>query len=417
MKKYEDLWGDIKDPKMNVLTECKGIFVKDINGKEYMDFHGRCSHNIGFRHNKVIEAVKKQLETLPFCSGHFTNIPAIMLAEKLVEIAPQGLGKCLFCPSGTGAMGIATRISMKNTRKFKMVSLWDSYYGSTIELLGVGGQLGHRQAFSPILHGAEHVPPPYCYRCPFELEYPDCDLLCSKMIEYTIRKEGTESISAVIMDSMVGLGMPSDYLPGVRKICDDYGVHLIIDEVYEGLGRTGKMFACENYGVVPDIVGIGKSLGGGVMPVAAVIFSNKIDIGPSLHNYVGHTSFDENPLMCAAALTTLEVLVEEKLVEKSAELGDYVLKRLYDMRDEHELIGDVRGKGLCIQVELVKNRNTKEPAIEEGQTVRRKTLEKGCNFAGGKHIFGLYPPLTITRGELDTAINILDESLNEIDRS
>jgi 4-aminobutyrate aminotransferase len=402
----------VSTPCLNVLRRCQGIYIEDLQGRRFMDFHGNSVHQVGFGHPRVIQAIKAQLEALPFCTRRYTNLPAIHLARKLAEIAPGDLGKVLFCPSGAAAMGMALRLARVATGRFKTVSMWDAFHGASLDTSSVGGQRMFREEAGPLLPGTEHVPPPDPYRCLWGCG-GQCDLRCARYVEYVLEKEG--DVGAVIAEpvrSTVSIASP-EYWSTIRAACDRHGALLIFDEIPQGLGRTGRMFACEHFGVVPDILVLGKGLGGGVFPMAALIARPDLDV--MADRALGHYTHEKNPVGCAAALATLDCLEKDGLVAQARALGAHALTRLQEMQSRHPLIGDVRGLGLLLALELVRDRISKEPASEEAEAVMYLALDRGLSFkVTSGSILSLIPPLTITRQELDRALDIVDECLTEV---
>jgi 4-aminobutyrate aminotransferase len=268
----------------------------------------------------------------------------------------------------------------------------------------------------PLLLGTEHVPPPDCYRCPYGYTGPDkCRLECAQIVRYVLEKEG--DVSAVISETMRSIPYipPKGYWREIRQACDDNGTILILDEITNCLGRTGKMFACQHYDIVPDILVIGKKFGGGVLPFAGIVAQEKLDVMGS--RALGHYTHEKNPVCCAAALATIKFIEENKLSENAAIQGDYAMSKFIEMKSIHRLIGDVRGKGLLMGVELVRDRETKERANEEAEVVMYKAMEKGLSFKLSMgNVLTLNPTLTISRKEMDNAINIIDECLSDIER-
>ncbi len=399
----------VSTPCLNVLQHCQGIYLEDLQGRRFMDLHGNSVHQVGFGHPRVIEAIKKQLDELPFCTRRYTNLPAIHLARKLAEFAPGDLGKVLFCPSGAAAMGMAMRLARVATGRFKTLSMWDAFHGASLDTSSVGGQRTFREGAGPLLPGAEHVPPSEPYRCIWGCE-GQCDLRCARYIQYVLEKEG--DVGAVIAEPVRStVSLPAaDFWPTVREACDRHGALLIFDEIPQGLGRTGRMFACEHFGAVPDILVLGKGLGGGVFPMAALIARPDLDVMPE--GALGHYTHEKNPVGCAAALATIECLEKEGLVEQSRVLGEQALARLREMASRHPLIGEARGLGLLLAIELVRDRVTKERACDEAEAVMYMALERGLSFkVTAGNILSLIPPLTITWPELERALSIIEECL------
>jgi 4-aminobutyrate aminotransferase len=402
----------LSTPCLNVLKGCEGIYLEDMQGRRYMDFHGNNVHQVGFGNPRVIAAIKAQLDELPFCTRRYTNRPAIRLAKKLAELAPGNLNKVLFAPGGTSAIGMALKLARAATGRFKTVSMWDSFHGASLDAISVGGEAIFRQGIGPLLPGAEHVPPPDPSHCPFECG-AQCTMQCARYLEYVLEKEG--DVAAVIAETVRSTPYipPPDYWKAVRAACDRHGALLILDEIPHCLGRTGKMFTCQHYGVVPDMLVIGKGLGGGVFPLAALIAREDLDILPE--RALGHYTHEKNPVACAAGLATIECLEAEGLLENARILGEHALARIAGMMQRHPSVGGGRGLGLLLGIELVKDRGTHERASEAAERVMYLALEKGLSFKVTMgNILTLTPPLTITRQELDRALDVIEECLAEV---
>jgi 4-aminobutyrate aminotransferase len=407
----------LSTPCLNVLSHCEGIYIEDLQGRRYMDFHGNYVHQVGFANPAVIEAIKTQLDELAFCTRRYTNRVAVELAKKLAQLAPGNLNRVLLCPGGTSAVGIALKLARVATGRHKTISMWDSFHGASLDAISIGGEQVFRRDIGPLLPGTEHVPPPDEYRCLWDCHNRGgCDLKCANYIEYVLEKEG--DVAAVIVEPVRSIPyIPrAEYWQAVRRACDRYGTLLIFDEIPHALGRTGKMFTCENFGVVPDILVIGKGLGGGILPLAAIIARDELNIAPD--RALGHYTHEKNPVLCAAALATINYLEEHNLLENAKTIGAYALQQMRAMMAHHPLIGDVRGLGLLLGMELVKDRQTKERALDEAEQVMYSALQKGLSFklTMGNTI-SLNPALTITQAEMDTALDILAECLVEVESS
>ncbi|MGO8701934.1 MAG: aspartate aminotransferase family protein [Limisphaerales bacterium] len=403
----------LSTPCLNVIKSAGGSGFEDAAGRRYLDFHGNNVHNVGFGHPKVIAAIKEQLDELTFCTRRYTCEPAIQLAEKLVQIAPKGLNRVLLAPGGTTAVGMALKLARMATGRFKFVSMWDSFHGASLDAISVGGEAIFRRDIGPLLPGCEHVPPADNRHCPFKCGAA-CSLACADYVEYVLEKEG--DVAAVIGETIRSIPFipPPDYWKRIRAACDKHGALLILDEIPMGLGRTGRMFACEHYDVTPDILVLGKGLGGGIFPLAAVLCREALNAAP--HTALGHYTHEKNPVACAAGLATLQVIEEEKLVENARGLGQYALGRLREMANRHRLIGDTRGLGLILGVELLKNRSTLSPASDEAERVMYGALRRGLNFKITQgNVLTLTPALTLTRSEMDQALEILNQSIAEVE--
>jgi 4-aminobutyrate aminotransferase len=406
----------LSTPCLNVMRACEGIYIEDTQGRRYMDFHGNNVHQVGFGNPDVMAAVKRQLDELPFCTRRYTNRVAVDLAKKLAEIAPDPLKKSLFCPGGAEAVGIALKLARIATGRHKTISMWDAFHGATLDTISIGGEAIFRQDMGPLMPGTEHVPPADEYRCIFGCGgRGGCDLTCARYVEYILEKEG--DVAAVIAEpirSTPYIPKP-EYWQAIRRACDRHGALLIFDEIPHSLGRTGRVFTFENFGIVPDMVVIGKGLGGGVLPLAAVIARENLDV--AAERALGHYTHEKNPVLCAAALATIAYIEKHELVAHARELGRYTLERLVEMKGRHPLIGDVRGLGLFLGIELVKDRQTRERASEEAEAVMYAALSRGLSFKTTMgNILTLTPALTITREEMDRALGIVEESIAEVEK-
>ncbi|MBI3853163.1 MAG: aspartate aminotransferase family protein [Verrucomicrobia bacterium] len=404
----------LSTPCLNVLKSCNGASVEDLQGRQLLDFHGNNVHQVGFSHPRVIEAITAQMKELSFCTRRYTNLPAIKLAKKLTELAPGNLNRVLFAPGGTSAIGMALKLARVATGRFKTISMWDSFHGASLDAISVGGEAIFRSGIGPLLPGCEHVPPPDNRHCPFKCG-DACNLKCADYIEYVLEKEG--DVAAVIGETVRSTPFipPPDYWKRVRAACDKHGALLILDEIPHCLGRTGKMFTCEHFDVVPDMLVIGKGLGGGIFPLAALIA--RADLNKAMaHKALGHYTHEKNPVACAAALATIEVIESGGLLQNATRLGKYAGDQMRGMMKKHPLIGDVRGLGLLMGIELVNNRKTMERAADEAEQVMYHALSKGLNFKLTMgNILTLTPALTITKPQMDKALAIISDALNEIE--
>lgn len=403
----------LSSPCLNVLSGCEGSFLIDTQGRRYLDFHGNNVHQVGFGHPRVKEAAAEAMGQLPFCTRRYTNRYAIALARKLAGISPGNLNKCLFAPGGAEAISMAIKLARLATGRFKTISLWDSFHGATLDTISLGGELLFRGGMGPLLPGAEHVPPPEPQRCPFHCGQ-SCTLQCADYVEYVLQREG--DVAAVVAETVRSTGTipPQDYWRRIRSICDRYGALLILDEIPHGLGRTGSMFTCEHYGVVPDMLVIGKGLGGGSLPLAALLAREDLDMGGQ--HALGHFTHEKNPVLCAAALATIEVIETEELPARAARLGTRFLGQLRELQHRHSLIGDVRGLGLLTALPL--RRPDGSPAGAEAEKIMYAALSRGLSFktAMGNTIV-LTPPLNIEEEHLNTAVEILDASFSELQQA
>jgi 4-aminobutyrate aminotransferase len=404
----------LSSPCLNAMRHCEGIHIEDLQGRRYMDFHGNNVHQVGFSNPDVVRAVKEQLDELAFCTRRYTNKVAVDLARKLTEIAPGNLNKVLFCPGGTSAIGMALKLARIATGRHKTISTWDSFHGASLDAISIGGEAVFRAGVGPLMCGTEHVPPADSYHCLWDCHARGgCDLKCADYIEYVLEREG--DVAAVIAEPVRSTPFipPKDYWQKVRRACDRHGALLIFDEICHGLGRTGRMFTCENFDVVPDMLVLGKGLGGGVFPLAALIAREGLDLAGD--RALGHYTHEKNPVACAAGLATIRHIEEHDLVKHAAELGTHALAKLATFRDKFPLVGDVRGLGLLIGIELVRDRATRARHPEAAEAAMYAALDRGLSFKLTMgNILTLTPPLTISREEMERAIDILEETLAEV---
>jgi 4-aminobutyrate aminotransferase len=410
----------VSTPCLNAVARAEGIWIEDIQGRRYMDFHGNNVHHIGYGHPRLKQAITAQMDALPFAPRRFASEPATALARKLAEIAPGPLSKILFATGGSDAIEIALKVTRAATGRFKTISFWDSFHGAGFGAASIGGeQLFRSGLIGPLLPGAEHVPPFDCYRNPFGYSHTgrephgdECGKVCANMVRYILEREG--DIAAVIAEPnrAVPYIPPPGFWAAIRRACDDHGALLIFDEIPTGLGKTGRMFACEHDDVVPDILVLGKALGGGILPIAATICRPELDVAGDWA--FGHYTHEKNPVTARAALTTIEIIEDEGLVENAAAIGTQAMERLFDLMDRHPSVGDVRGRGLLMGVELVSNRDSREAAGDLAEEILYRALDKGLSFKITMgNVLTLTPPLVTSGGEMNTAIDILDACLAE----
>jgi (R)-1-hydroxy-2-aminoethylphosphonate ammonia-lyase len=403
----------LSTPCLDALASCEGIWLTDVEGRRIMDFHGNNVHQVGYRHPHVIAAIKQQLDTLPFSPRRFTNGAAVELAAKLASLAPAPLSKVLFAPAGTLAIGMALKLARVATGRHKTLSLWDSFHGASLDAISIGGEAVFRKDIGPLLAGTEHAPPCDPTSCSFGCGGA-CNLRCAEYVEYILERE--EDIGAVIIETIRCTDVqipPPGYYTRIRHACDRHGALLILDEIPICLGRAGTMFAFQNYDVVPDMVVLGKGLGGGVFPMAALLARADLDIAGD--RALGHYTHEKSSVGCAAALATLEVIENERLLEKSRTLGAHALERLRQLQRRHPLVADVRGMGLLLGIEL---RRGGTAAAAEAEQVMYQCLARGLSFKIGQgNVLTLSPPLIIAQEELDQALDIIDAALSAVEAS
>jgi 4-aminobutyrate aminotransferase len=394
---------------MNALVSAAGIWLTDVEGRRFMDFHGNSVHQVGHGHPRVVAAVKQALDTLPFSPRRFTNDYAVTLARRLIERAPGDLSRLLFAPGGAEAIGMALKLARLATGRHKTISMWDAFHGASLDAISIGGEALFRRDMGPLLPGTEHVQPCDPRACHFGCG-GSCDARCADYVEYVLGRE--EDVAAVVVETIRSTDVqvpPRAYYEKLRAACDRQGALLILDEIPIALGRTGTMFAFEHYGIVPDMVVLGKGLGGGVFPMAALIAREGLDVAAD--RALGHYTHEKSSLGCAAALATLDVIDDERLCERAQRLGERALARLRDMQRRLPVVADVRGIGLLLGVELV-DPATRAPARDVAERVLYECLANGLSFKVGQgNVLVLAPPLVIDDADFDRALDIVERAI------
>ena len=402
----------LSTPCLNGIRAADGIYIEDMAGRRYMDFHGNNVHHVGHAHPRVVGAVKAQLDELTFAPRRYANAAAVALARALAEIAPPGLTKCLFAPSGNDAMEIALRLARGLTGRHKTIGFEGAFHGAGIAASSVGGEAMFRgRSTGPLLPGTSHVAPPGCYRCPYgQAPQAGCCMAAARAIRDILQREGDVAAVVAAPVSAADYVPPPGFWRAVRVACDEFGALLIFDEVQTGLGKTGRLFACEHDGVTPDVLVLGKALGGGIVPLAAVVARAELDLLGDLA--VGHFTHEKNPVLAAAGLATVEVIRDEGLVERARTLGELGLERGRQLAARHPLVGDVRGLGLQIALDLVLDPTSKAPAAEAAEKVLYLALDRGLSLkVSAGSVLSLSPPLIIGEDEFERAFAIIDECL------
>lgn len=402
-------------PCLDSLASAEGIYLQDTSGKRYMDFHGNNVHQLGYAHPHVIKKVQEQIAKLPFSPRRFTNEIAVQCAEKLTEICGGELSRVLFAPGGTSAIGMALKLARHITGNYKVVSLWDSFHGASLDAISVGGEACFRQGMGPLMAGVERIPPAVSYRGAFPIHNASSnesgDVHYADYLEYVIEKEG--GVGAFIAEAVrnTDVQVPSKaYWKRIREICDKHNVMLIIDDIPNGMGRSGEWFTHQTYDIEPDILCIGKGLGGGLVPIAAMITKDKYNTAEQIS--MGHYTHEKSPIGCAAALATIEAIENENLLEKAKSDSQFMRDELLRMKEQYPLIGDVRGIGLLWGVELVTDKESKQRAYDEAEAVLYQCLSNGLSFKVSQgNVIQLSPPLIITRQQLKQALAIFEQAI------
>ncbi len=404
-----------------VVQSAKDCTVKDIDGNEYIDLNaGTACLNVGSNHPKVIDAIKNQCEMfLHYSNANFYYEHVISLAEQLSEITPGESGKkTYFGNSGTESIEAAIKLAKWHTQKQLFIGFINSFHGSTMGSLSfTASRLVQKRHFFPSMPGVIHAPFGYCYRCPLKMSYPDCDYACIDFIDECILQKYAppEDVAAFVFEPIQGEGgyivPPPEFFQKLKKLADEVGLLTIADEVQSGIGRTGKWFAIEHWDIEPDVICSGNALASG-LPLGATIASSKIMDWPASSQT---STMGGNPLSCTAARAVIYIIKEEKLLDNANKQGTYALKRLIEFSDDNPIVGDVRGKGLMIGVELVEDKESKKVAAEKAHEVMIRSWKRGVAIIlCGTSTLRLSPPLTIQREMLDAALDIVEDTINEV---
>ncbi|ELE6569177.1 aspartate aminotransferase family protein [Vibrio parahaemolyticus] len=400
-------------PCLDTLEAAEGIYIQDATGKKYMDFHGNNVHQLGYGHPHVIKRVQEQIAKLPFSPRRFTNETAIECAEKLTQICGGELNRVLFAPGGTSAVGMALKLARHITGNCKVVSLWDSFHGASLDAISVGGEACFRQGMGPLMAGIERIPPAVSYRGAFPVA-DGSDVHYADYLEYVIEKEG--GVGAFIAEAVrnTDVQVPSKaYWKRIREICDKHNVMLIIDDIPNGMGRSGEWFTYQAYDIEPDILCIGKGLGGGLVPIAAMVTKDKYNTAEQIS--MGHYTHEKSPIGCAAALATMEAIEQDGLLDKAKADSQFMREKLLEMKAKYSVIGDVRGIGMLWGIELVTDHESKARAYDEAEAVLYQCLNNGVSFKVSQgNVIQLSPPLIITREQLTEALAIFEEAIAKV---
>jgi putrescine aminotransferase len=428
---------DIRE-NLKIIVKGEGCRVWDAEGKEYLE---ACASDwtaaVGYGRKEMANAAYEQLLKIPHVDpfGNYAAAPTINFATKLAQVTPGTLSKVFTVSGGSEANESALKLARQYQARsgfpgrFKFISRRLCYHGATFACQSLSTDLFFRPYLNePLLPGCIRVAHPYCYRCEFGLEYPSCNLLCAKQLEQTIQSENPSTVAAVMVDPVSVQAFasvpPPEYFPMIRKICDQYGILMIMDEVVCGFGRTGKWFGCNHWDVVPDIMTMDKGISSGYLPLSAVAVKEEIaarftgtprDAFPHGHTWWGH------PVACAVGLTNIEIIEREGLVNNAAEMGAYFLDALHSALDKSTIVGNVQGLGLLLDIELVRDKKTKArftgtEAAKLRQSLTDKLLEKGLIAQVSSVYISLLPPLIITKAEIDEIVHILEESIRETEQ-
>lgn len=415
------------------ITSSEGVRFTDEDGRELLDFSS-CfvSHNIGHQNQSVVDALCDQAKILCSIAPVFSTKPRAILARMLAEITPGDLSRSFLTLGGTEANEAAVKICHQYTGRRKILGRYRSYHGGTAASMTLS--LGDPRNWGQIYGGTEWVPvpQPYCYRCMLGQKFPECDLQCVKYIDEVIELEGGgEKVGGIIFEPVTGsngiIVPPDEYLPALDKVCKKWGILMIADEVMSGFGRTGKWFAVDHWGIVPDIMSIAKGITCGYVPLGAAIARKHIGDRFKEQFFSHGATYAGHALACATAVRVIQIYQEEGLIEKAEKMGKYLLEKAIELKDKHPCVGDVRGLGLFVGLELVKNRKTREPIIPvaakilQGPNPKLMVAQKLSDLgmiamaANPSNVIAMAPPLIIEKDEIDEGISIMDQALREAD--
>ena len=425
---YIQSWS-VQGARPRVIAGGEGSWFWDADGKRYLDFQSQLVNlNLGHQHPKIVEAIKKQAERLCYIGPSMGNDVRSELAALIAEVTPGNLTASLFTTGGAAANENAVRLARHYTGRSKIVARYRSYHGATAGAMSLTGD-PRRQLAEPHLSDVVRILDPYCYRCP--AGHPDPCPVCSggPHLEEILMYEDPSTVAAVILETVTGTNgliyPPDGYLKSIREVCDKHGILLILDEVMAGFGRTGKWFACDHWDVVPDILVVAKGLNSGYVPLGAMVVSEPIADWLKSHKFPGGLTYAGHPLACASGVAAIRAMQEENIIEQAAESGDFLRGLLDELAEKHPSIGDIRGKGLFYGIELVKDRDSREPLVPFNAKgadnapmaeMMKYAMDEGLYLSCFSNTIRLTPPLNIARGDLEFACRVLDETLNIADR-
>jgi 2,2-dialkylglycine decarboxylase (pyruvate) len=405
-----------------VVARAEGAWVETADGRRVLDFtSGQICSTIGHNHPRIAEAIRQALDRVMHLNSWMLSEPVLALAERLASLVPAPLGKVILLNTGSEANEVALKLAKMHTGRFEVVGLTRSFHGLLAGIASVNFSMAHA-GYGPLLPGAFALPAPYAYRCPVRHCDGACDCTCLEAGFELVDQQSVGSLCALIAEPVLSAGgvivPPDGYFRRLRELCEEREMLLVLDEAQTGFGRLGTMFGFEHDGIVPDLVAVSKTLGGGI-PLAATITSPEIEESCVARGFLHVTSHVSDPLPAAAGLAVLAVIEEERLVDGARERGEYLLERLRELQAKHEQVGDVRGRGLLVGLELVEDRESCRPANALGAAVTGECLRRGLSMnivrAGSSaNCFRMAPPLTITRDEIDLAVEILDASLTAV---
>ncbi|MEW9938965.1 aspartate aminotransferase family protein [Clostridium butyricum] len=399
-------------PCMNAVLDVEVCYIIDTRGKRYLDFHGNSVHQVGHKNKYVIEKIKNQLDELPFIPRRYTSDIAIKAADALINKTTSKNFKVLFTPSGSAAVGLALKVARKVTGRHKVISMWESFHGAGLDTISVGGEYVFKKDIGPLMPGAIKSIPYNGYR---NLINSDDNIkvsdFCLDYLEYIIENEG--EIGAILLEPIRATDThvpPKEYFKRLRKICDENKILLIFDEIPTCLGRSGEFYVHQNFGIEPDILVLGKGLGGGIVPQAAVLVNKRYDVAEDIS--LGHYTHEKPAIGCAAICAAIEYIDENNLMENCRNLSQFAMSRGKELMNKYNCIGDFRIQGLLISFEFVKDRMTKEKDTDISERILYSSLEEGLSFkVSSGNCITWHPPLLISKEELEFAFDIFEKAI------
>ena len=399
-------------PCMNAVSDVEGCYIIDTRGKRYLDFHGNSVHQVGHKNKYVIEKIKNQLDELPFIPRRYTSDIAVKAADALINKTTSKNFKVLFTPSGSAAVGLALKVARKVTGRHKVISMWEAFHGAGLDTISVGGEYVFKKDIGPLMPGAIKSIPYNGYR---NLINSDDNIkvsdFCLDYLEYIIENEG--EIGAILLEPIRATDThvpPKEYFKRLRKICDENKILLIFDEIPTCLGRSGEFYVHQNFGIEPDILVLGKGLGGGIVPQAAVLVNKRYDVAEDIS--LGHYTHEKPAIGCAAICAAIEYIDENSLMDNCRDLSQFAMSRGKELMNKYNCIGDFRIQGLLISFEFVKDRITKEKDTDLSERILYSSLEEGLSFkVSSGNCITWHPPLVISKEELEFAFDIFEKAI------
>ena len=428
--------GQVTKSNPVIISSGEGVYVTDVDGNRMVDgVGGLWNVNLGYDRQEIRDAIKAQVDKLPYYSifAGTANEPSIELSTKLVKMMePEGMARAFFTSGGSDSVETAMRMSrvywkaVGQRDRTKFISLKGGYHGTHFGAASVNGNTPFRRNFEPLLPGCFHVDAPYLYRNNFTNDHEELGRICAQQLESEIVFQGPDTVAAFIAEPVLGAGgvivPPSNYWPLIRAVCDKYGVLLIADEVVTGFGRTGSLFGSRAWGVAPDMMVLAKGITSGYIPLGATMINHRINdalmnnedsFGAVMHGY----TYSGHPVACAAAIPNMDIILSENVPEQAGVRGEYFINQLRPFMDKFKSVGDVRGKGLMLAIEMVEDKKTKEPKARDfGKAICEIAIKEGAMIRSSGHKLILSPPLVITESELDVIVNALDVAFSELDQ-